>query len=148
VSDGTFEIVDGAQRIQTLVAFMDNDLELLGLKRLTTLNGFKYEMLPETQRNKFASRALRLVILDQSTSDDNRKELFDRINKSGKKLMPSERRRGALGGRFIIFLQKLREETKIHYALPSFRCNEETQRAPGAGNPVLRLLRAIPEVYP
>src|SRR4051794_36939980 len=51
--DGTFEIVDGAQRIQTLVKFMDDDLELVGLKKLDTLNGFVFSDLPETQRNKF-----------------------------------------------------------------------------------------------
>jgi Protein of unknown function DUF262 len=104
-SDGTFEIVDGAQRIRTLASFMDNDLKLSDMKKLTTLNGFTFAQLPETQRNKFSSRALRLVILDQETSDENRKELFDRINKSGKSLTPSERRRGALAGRFMKFLE-------------------------------------------
>jgi hypothetical protein len=106
VEDGTFEIVDGAQRIQTLCAFMDGDLKLKGLKKLNLLNGFTYGDLPETQKNKFSARALRIVILDQETTDDNRKELFDRINKSGKKLTPSERRRGALEGAFMAYLEK------------------------------------------
>ncbi len=103
--DGTFEIVDGAQRIQTLDSFVSDALILRDLKKLTALNGFTYSMLPETQRNKFSSRALRIVILDQSTSDENRQELFNRINKSGRKLTPSERRRGALAGKFMKFLE-------------------------------------------
>jgi Protein of unknown function DUF262 len=104
--DGTFEIVDGAQRIQTLNNFVADDLVLEGLKKLDTLNGFRFSDLPETQRNKFTSRALRLVILDQETTDENRQDLFDRINKSGRLLKPSERRRGALEGKFMRFLER------------------------------------------
>lgn len=104
--EGTHEIVDGAQRIQTLVAFIENDLVLTGLTKLDTLNGFRFADLPETQQNKLTSRALRLVILDQETTDEYRQDLFNRINKSGKKLLASERRRGALEGPFMTFLEK------------------------------------------
>lgn len=38
--DGRIEIVDGAQRTQTLVQFCQNDLELQGLEILTDSNGF------------------------------------------------------------------------------------------------------------
>jgi hypothetical protein len=104
--DGKFEIVDGAQRIQTLDSFMAGDLTLEGLKKLDTLNGFRFSELPEPQRNKFTSRALRIVILDSETTDENRRDLFDRINKSGRRLNPSERRRGALEGKFMKFLER------------------------------------------
>jgi uncharacterized protein with ParB-like and HNH nuclease domain len=104
--EGTFEIVDGAQRIQTLDTFINGDLVLEGLKKLDKLNGFRFQDLPETQQNKFASRALRIVILDQETTDENRRDLFDRINKSGRRLTPSERRRGALDGKFMTFLER------------------------------------------
>lgn len=104
--EGTFEIVDGAQRIQTLERFTDDRLVLEGLTNLDRLNGFRFSDLPQTQQNKFTSRALRLVILDQETSDKSRRDLFDRINKSGKKTTASERRRGALDGPFVTFLEK------------------------------------------
>ena len=51
--DGRCEIIDGAQRTQTLVQFMDNELTLTNLKKLTTLEGFKYMDLPEYFRRKF-----------------------------------------------------------------------------------------------
>mgnify|MGYP002249934776 CR=1 FL=1 len=38
--DGRIEIVDGAQRTQTLVQFCQNDLELQGLQILEKSNGF------------------------------------------------------------------------------------------------------------
>ncbi len=104
--EGAFEIVDGTQRIRSLEAFLSNDLELEGLKKLDSLNGFRFQDLPTAQQNKLTSRALRLVILDQDTSDENRRDLFDRINKSGEPLTPSERRRGSLDGKFMTFLEE------------------------------------------
>ena len=115
---GTFEIVDGAQRIQTLVAFVMGDLTLKKLTKLTTLNGFQFKDLPEVQRNKLTSRALRLVILDQETTDVSRRDLFNRINKSGKQLVPSERRSGAFDGKFVTFLKTCAEDTLFRSLCP------------------------------
>lgn len=104
VDDGRFEIVDGVQRIRTLEAFSSNDLELGSLKTLDRLNGFRFRDLPDSQQRKFLARALRVVVLDQDTTDENRRNLFDRINKSGRPLTQSERRRGAFAGPFLEFL--------------------------------------------
>ena len=38
--DGRFEIVDGSQRIRTLNAYVNDQLELTGLKKLTELNAY------------------------------------------------------------------------------------------------------------
>jgi hypothetical protein len=104
--EGTFEIVDGTQRIRSLEAFLSNELKLADLEKLPTLNGFRFEDLPTAQQNKLTSRALRLVILDQDTTDESRRNLFDRINKSGEPLEPSERRRGSLDGKFMTYLEE------------------------------------------
>ncbi|MCY2966393.1 MAG: DUF262 domain-containing protein [Planctomycetota bacterium] len=104
--NGTFEIVDGAQRIQTLVGFVSDELILRGLAKLSSLNGFRFTDLPQVQQNKFTSRALRLVILDEDTTDESRRDLFHRINKGGRNLMASERRRGVHEGKFLTFLEK------------------------------------------
>ena len=47
--EGVFEIVDGTQRIQTLVKFTSDELVLEGLKKLDTLNGFRFRDLPDDQ---------------------------------------------------------------------------------------------------
>ena len=104
--DGRLEIVDGAQRMQTLEAFMNNDLQLQRLKKLTKLNGFRFEDLPKSQQNKFRNKALRLVVLDDATSIETRKEIFNRINTSGEKASPSEIRRGAYEGPFMDFVEE------------------------------------------
>ena len=119
--EGTFEIVDGVQRIQTLDDFVSNSLELSGLKKLTALNGFRFRSLSESQREKFTSRALRIVILDQETTEESRRDLFERINKSGHPITASERRRGAIKGPFVDFSRSARTIRFSSKLVPSAR---------------------------
>lgn len=106
MDDGRLEIVDGAQRIQTLEKFQDNGLELKGLQRLPALNGFRFHDLSLPQQRKFGTKALRLVVLDDSTSAELRQEIFDRVNTSGVKAKGSEVRRGTFTGPFMKFIRK------------------------------------------
>lgn len=106
MEDGRLEIVDGAQRIQTLESFKSNDLKLSGLNRLPSLNSFRYDDLPVSQQRKLDNKALRIVVLEDSTTAETRQEIFDRVNTSGVKARPSEIRRGANQGKFMKFITK------------------------------------------
>lgn len=127
--DGTFEIVDGAQRIQTLDAFLSGDLALGRLEKLKALSGFRFSDLPETQQNKLTARTLRIVVLDQETTIDNRQDLFNRINKFGRKLEPSERRRGAYEGPFMTFLEECAQD-KLFLGLCPITPAKEKRKEP------------------
>lgn len=96
--DGHLEIVDGAQRIQTLEAFLNNDLKLKDLNKLTELNGFCFNDLPEAQRRKLKNRSLRMIVLKDTTSLALRQEIFDRVNTSSVRAKGAEVRRGAFQG--------------------------------------------------
>lgn len=76
--DGRLEIVDGAQRIQTLEAFLTDDILLKKLDKLPLLNGFRFSDLPVPQQRKFKNRALRLIILEDTTTLELRHEIFHR----------------------------------------------------------------------
>ena len=104
--DGRLEIVDGAQRIQTLEAFINDDIVLHNLERLPSLNGFKFSDLTLSQQRKFKNRALRMIILEDTTTIDVRHEIFKRINTSGERARPSEIRRGGYKGPFMEFIKK------------------------------------------
>ncbi|AXT50315.1 DUF262 domain-containing protein [Aquimarina sp. BL5] len=106
LDDGRLEIVDGAQRIQTLEAFRNDDLKLKDLKYLTSLENFKYSDLPKSYQRKFNTRALRMVILEDSTTLERRQEIFNRINTSAIKAKPSEIRRGDFDSKFMQFITK------------------------------------------
>lgn len=103
--DGRCEIIDGAQRTQTLEEFLYDDLRLKGLEKLTSLNGFTFQDLPEIFQRKIKGRTLRIIVLADSTSLETRQDIFNRINTGGKKLISSEIRRGSHTGEFMTFIE-------------------------------------------
>ena len=107
MENGTLEIVDGAQRIQTLESFMDDQLKLPKLEKLPLLKNFRFTDIPIAQRRKLWSRDLRLVILEEDTTVALRHEIFDRVNTTGVRPKPSEVRRGAYPGRFMDMIDEL-----------------------------------------
>ncbi|WP_159592414.1 DUF262 domain-containing protein [Streptococcus halichoeri] len=91
---GRMEIIDGLQRISTLSQFFRDEFELQTLKKLTELNGCSYYDLPDGERNRLKTKALRIIVLRKSTSEEVRKELFDRLNTSSLPASTSEVRSG------------------------------------------------------
>ncbi|TGG92819.1 DUF262 domain-containing protein [Natronospirillum operosum] len=118
LDDGRLEIVDGAQRIQTLEEFRNSDLKLKDLKILDSLKGFTYEDLPESQQRKFDTKALRIVVLEDATSANRRKEIFNRINTGSVKAKPSEVRRGDFESPFMQFVIRCASDAMFRKTCP------------------------------
>ena len=104
-SDGRQEIIDGAQRMQTIVEFYNNKLRLSGMEKLTALNGFSFTDLSEAQQRKFLNKSLRIIVLEEDTPTASRQDLFYRINTTGMKANDSEIRRGSYPGPFTTFIE-------------------------------------------
>lgn len=102
--DGTLEIIDGAQRIQTLNEFVYEGMRLTKLPKLTFLEGFRFQNLSVSTQRKFFNRAFRIVVLDEKTTEDIRQDLFNRINTTGVKASDSEIRRGSYPGELTKFI--------------------------------------------
>ena len=60
--DGTLEIVDGLQRISTLSKFLNNELMLINLEKLTELNDCTFGQLPLNEQRRFRAKSLRIVV--------------------------------------------------------------------------------------
>jgi hypothetical protein len=112
--DGRLEIVDGSQRIRTLVSFAANGFSLIGLEKLEILNGSKFSELPVTIQRRLNNTPIRSFVLDQGTDESTRVDLFRRLNTSGKKLEDAEIRKGVFRGPFLNMVIKLA-------ASPTFR---------------------------
>ncbi len=124
--NGTWEVVDGLQRISTLLHFMagkdevlrdlgiDEPLRLTGLSKLSRFNGYTHEELPTSLRLYFAKRALRITSLSDKSNPDIRFEVFERLNKGGVVLTPQEVRACVHRGEFAELLRELAEH-------PSFK---------------------------
>lgn len=102
--DGRVEIVDGAQRVQTMVQFAENDLVLSNLKVLSDSNGFRFGDFDIAIQRRFLNTSVRVVYLEEGTTVRTRQEIFKRINTGGIRVEPREVRRGALEGKFMDFL--------------------------------------------
>lgn len=124
-TDGRIEIVDGAQRTQTLVEFVQGDLILNGLDVLTESNGFSFEDLDPTMQRKFENTNIRVVFLEEGTTDKVRQEIFKRINTGGQKAKPTETRRGSIDGKFMTFLNECSKNEKFNKLAPR---SEQTEK--------------------
>lgn len=103
-SDGRLEIVDGSQRLRTLVAFFQNELALKDLKVLTELNGFTHNDLTKARQRKFRNSTIRMISLSDKSDEDVRFMMFERINTGSELLKDMEKRKGIFGGDFINFV--------------------------------------------
>lgn len=104
--DGRLEIIDGAQRIQTLNEFVKGGLKLSSLPKLTEFENFTFQNLSIATRRKFLNRTFRVVVLDEKTSPEVRQDLFNRINTTGVKASDSEIRRGSYPGKLTSFIEE------------------------------------------
>lgn len=77
--DGRIEIVDGAQRTQTLVEFLQGNLTLNDLDILTDSNGFTFNDLDPAVQRKFENTNIRVVFLEDGTTEKVRQLLPMRI---------------------------------------------------------------------
>lgn len=124
-NDGKMEIIDGVQRINTLVAFVEDKLSLQKLPKLIELNGFKFSDLSLPQQRKFFNRSLRIVVLDNETPNELRQDIFSRINRSGKQVNDSEFRRGTYSGALTKFIDRCAKENSFVSICPVTKMQEK-----------------------
>lgn len=125
--DGRLEIVDGSQRIRTLVAFLTNALKLEGLGILKSLNGAKFEDLPYGRQLRFKRKSIRWIELVK-ISEEDRRELFRRVNTGGVSLQPMEIRFGSLDGKLLTLINELAESELFIELCPISQTKEKLKQ--------------------
>jgi len=116
--EAELEIIDGSQRMRTLVSYVKDELKLMGLKKLSQLNGTKFSQLSPLIQNKFLLRDFRFHVVTDKASSDIRADIFDRVNTSAKQLSPSEVRKGAFLGVFYDFILDFSKLEQLHKLCP------------------------------
>lgn len=104
--DSSWEIVDGSQRIRTLYSFINGHLILKGLYSLTNLNNYSFKDLENARQGKILNTPLRVIVLAEETTDEVKKDMFERINRGSDLLKPMEKRKGIYPGKFNEFIYK------------------------------------------
>lgn len=116
--DGRMEIVDGSQRLRTILAFMEDQIQLKGLETIPAANGLRYSDFPVSRQLKFAETPIRVIILDNSTDALTRTEMFARINTGGTTANDAEVRRGSLPGPFMDLVIELASSPEFEKLTP------------------------------
>ena len=108
--EGNLEIVDGSQRIRTLVSFVANQLKLTGLEVLDKLNGLYFKDFSRPRQKRFLNSTIRMIQISDKSDADVRFMMFERINTGSDVLKAMEKRKGINRGKFIDFVYKCAED--------------------------------------
>ncbi len=115
---GRLEIVDGSQRIRTLAAFLNNQLKLGRLDKLSELNGLFYKDLKPSRQRLIKNSSMRMIVLSSRANEEIRNDMFGRINTSSVPLLPMETRRGIFRGKFMDFVSELAQNSQFKKLCP------------------------------
>lgn len=96
---GRYEVMDGQQRLNTVIDFYNNVFALKGLRKWPELNGRLHKDLPNTLKRGLERRRLSATVLllqtetqTQAQRGDVRKLVFERLNTGGQPLNHQELR--------------------------------------------------------
>lgn len=104
--DESYSVIDGQQRITSLVRYLKNEFALSGLQELNELNGKCYKDLPKDIQKKLKSSSLSTISLLKQSSD-LKYEIFARLNQGAVKLNPQELRNCIYRGTFNSMLDDI-----------------------------------------
>lgn len=124
---GLLEIIDGSQRIRTLVRYVNDEFKLQGLKKLTFLNGTKFGQMSDFWQKKFKYRDFRIHVITDKAEEFIRADIFDRVNTSSKRLTSSEIRKGSFKGAFYDFVLNCAQDTQFIKLCPVSKSSAKRQ---------------------
>ncbi|MEQ9875977.1 DUF262 domain-containing protein [Pectobacterium brasiliense] len=120
--DASWDVVDGVQRITTILNFMCQEeqltgilkkfkkLKLTGMEKLTQMNGLYFDDLPNNLKLMFSTRSIRLTVLNDKSDFNVRYDLFERLNTGGVVLHPQQIRNCVFIGEFNDFINRLSQD--------------------------------------
>jgi hypothetical protein len=145
-NDGSWEVIDGVQRLTTIIRFMDNEeakkrtnvtdnLMLKALEKLPSFNKQTFAKLPHKVKLDFMLRTLKVTTLTDKSDLDVRFDLFERLNTGGVKLTAQEIRSCVFRGNFNEFVKRMAQDP--HF-LQATQLSQQRQKDGTAEEAVLR----------
>lgn len=107
--DGVKQIVDGRQRINALIRFLNNRFALDNLKMLPQFDKKKFKDLQPIYQSKFERHQLSVYIIEPPTPERLKYDIFDRVNRGGTRLNNQEMRHALYFGEATKLLNELRD---------------------------------------
>lgn len=115
--EATYEVIDGHQRIRSIVRFLNNQFKLRSLAVLDEYNGLRYHELPDREQRFFIMRSIRAVIIAAESHSSMKFEIFERLNTGSIALNAQELRNSLYRGSFNRLLRELVSFDEFRLAL-------------------------------
>ncbi|MGW3977177.1 DUF262 domain-containing protein [Streptomyces mirabilis] len=115
--DESWSVVDGVQRLTTIVRFVKPEaaglepLRLADLEYLGQYDGMRFEDLPGRMQTRILETELSVLLIRRGTPEEARFNIFARINTGGQPLTRQELRHALIPGPAREFLAKLAESS-------------------------------------
>ncbi len=126
-SDGTFSVIDGQQRLTSLLRFIkpnelsslypDRQLEPLELRDLRVrpdLNGRSFMLLPRLDKSALAKRPIRCIVILNESDTTLKFEVFERLNTGSVSLTDQEVRNCIYRGSYNQLIKRLAANEDFH----------------------------------
>ena len=108
---GRLEVIDGQQRLTSLIKFVRNEFPLQRLQSLPSLNSLFFKNIGEENQAKLSDAPIRSIVIDTGSTQNLRYEIFERLNRGSMGLNEQELRNCVYRGPFCDLLADLEKET-------------------------------------
>jgi hypothetical protein len=109
---GKLEVIDGQQRLTTLIRFVSNEFALRRLTRMPSLNGKEFRDLSREYQEKIKDTPIRTIVIDAGRNTGLRYEIFERLNRGSMTLNEQELRNCVYRGPFNELLAELERDSR------------------------------------
>lgn len=117
---GRLIVIDGRQRLNAIFSFLDNKFALDKLKILDDFNKKKFEDLDPIYQSKIEDYQLMAHVIQPTTPDQVKFDIFDRVNRAGTKLNKQEIRNALYQGQATVLLNELSKSTEFNDATENY----------------------------
>ena len=115
--DSKYSVIDGQQRLNAFIEFLENNLKLSGLTILTELNGKIFQDIPKNLQDKFENSTIRIIEIRKESHPDVKFEIFERLNTGAVQLNAQELRNCIYRGRYNDLLEELSKDKDFQFLL-------------------------------
>ncbi|MFI1503846.1 DUF262 domain-containing protein [Streptomyces sp. NPDC020597] len=107
---GKYIVLDGKQRLLTLIQFARGDFKLTGLELRSDLNRCDIDSMPADEKLAFETQTLRTMVVRHWQGDEFLYLVFHRLNTGSVPLSPQELRQALHPGDFVAFVNEFTTE--------------------------------------
>ena len=111
--NGTWNIIDGLQRLTSFKNFYEGKFKLRGLDSLKELNKQNYDSLNPNAKNILDNGSLRIILITKESHPEMKYDVFMRLNRGSVKLTEQELRNCLYRGNLNDLIKELRNNQQL-----------------------------------